>query len=180
MNNNYWQNEIIRLRAVEPEDAEAFFGFNLDSEMARNLDFLWPPSSMANVREEVEKMARRKLENDAFFWVIENADGEAVGQISTHNCDQRNGTFQYGVSVSTDHQRRGYARSAIGMVLRYYFEELRYQKVTVAIHADNSRSIALHEALRFVKEGTLRRMFFTGGEYVDLFYFGMTREEWEA
>jgi len=148
--------------------------------MARNLDFVWPPSSLANVRDEVEKMARKKLENDAFFWLIEDADGVAVGQVSTHGCDSRNGTFQYGVSVSTDHQRKGYARTAIQMVLRYYFEELRYQKVTVAIHADNLGSIALHEGLGFVLEGTLRRMFFTRGGYVDLLYFGLTKEEWSA
>ena len=180
MNRNYWHSNLIRLRAVEPEDADAFFGFNLDSEMARNLDFVWPPSSMAEVREWAEKQSLKKLENGAFFWVIEDADGVAVGQISTHGCDAHNGTFEYGVSVANEHQRKGYARAAIQIVLRYFFEELRYQKVTVCIHADNPESIALHEGLGFVHEGTLRRMFFTRGAYWDLFYYGLTKEEWVA
>ena len=66
------------------------------------------------------------------------------------------------------------------MVLRYYFEELRYQKVSVAVHGYNEESIALHEKLGFVREGTLRRMVYTNGEYFDVHWYGMTREEWEG
>jgi RimJ/RimL family protein N-acetyltransferase len=51
--------------------------------------------------------------------------------------------------------------------------------VTVVIHADNPTSIRLHEKLGFQKEGTLRRMIFTHGEYVDALWFGLPREEFE-
>ena len=51
--------------------------------------------------------------------------------------------------------------------------------MTVSVHGDNPTSVALHEKLGFVREGTLRRMFFTGGGYVDVHWYGMTREEWE-
>ena len=177
---NYWQGTLIRLRAIEPDDAATFYRWNMDSERARFLDFIWPPSSMASVRAWTEEQTKHNLVNDRFFWVIENTQGEPVGSISTHACDPRGGTFRYGLDIAPEQRRKGYAMEAVGMVLRYYFEELRYQKVTVNIHSDNEASIELHRKLGFQLEGRLRRMGFTGGAYFDELWFGMTAEEFQA
>jgi len=176
---NYWQNEQLRLRGVAAEDAPTFWAWNQDSEMARHLDFIWPPVSLVSVQAWAEKQAQQRMEEDRFHWVIENPAGEAVGAINTHHCEPRNGTFMYGVNIARQHWGHGYATAAIQLVLRYYFHELRYQKVTVSVHGDNPPSIALHEKLGFAREGTLRRMLYTGGGYVDVHWYGMTREEWE-
>jgi RimJ/RimL family protein N-acetyltransferase len=177
---NFWQGNLVRLRAIEPEDDEHFFRWNMDSERARHLDFVWPPTSRVSVREWTERQSRLKLEDNVFHWVIENRAGEPVGSISTHNCEPRCGTFSYGVDVAAEHRGNGYAGEAITLVLRYYFYELRYQKCTVCVHADNPSSIRLHEKLGYTLEGTWRRMFFTQGHYVDLHWFGITREEFEG
>ena len=176
MTTNFWQGERVRLRAIEPGDAAFFFRCDLDSERGRMLDFLWPPSSMAALHEWIEKESRRKMEDGGFHWVME-VGGEAVGTIATHHCNPRSGTFSYGVDVAHEHRGKGYAGEAIRMVVRYYFHELRYQKVTTSVHADNPASIRMHEKLGFQREGVLRRMVFTGGRYVDEIYFGMTAEE---
>ena len=62
-------------------------------------------------------------------------------------------------------------------MLRYYFEELRYQKVNVATQSDNEATIALHQRLGFQHEGTQRRIVFQRGRYFDLVLFGLTAEE---
>ena len=147
--------------------------------MARELDFVWPPVSLAFIRHDLEELSLKKLEADAFTWVLENASGEAVGTLSTHTCNQRTGAFSYGLSVAREHRRRGYATEAVLLVLKYYFEELRYQKCLVTVHSNNPASNALHEKLGFVREGTLRRMVYTGGQFYDLHYYGMLKEEWE-
>ncbi len=177
---NFWQGKLVRLRGVEPEDAETFFRWNLDSETGRGLEFLWPPVSLAQVREQIAAQARQKLERDEFQWVIEDPTGTAVGSLHTHHCDPRAGTFMYGIHIAAEHQRRGYATEAILIVVKYYFEELRYQKVTVGVHAHNAASVALHERLGFTREGTLRRVGYTRGAHFDLHYYGWTREEWAA
>ncbi|MCC6442408.1 MAG: GNAT family N-acetyltransferase [Armatimonadetes bacterium] len=177
---NYWQGKKVRLRGVEPSDAEIFFQWNQDSEMGRNLEFLWPPISRELVRKQVEEMALRTMEQDRFRWVIEDASGMPVGQIDTHHCDSRTGNFSYGLNIAPEHQRQGYASEAIRMILRYYFEEIRYHKATVEILSHNHASIALHERLGFMQEGRLRDMVFTGGRYYDLLYYGMTRKEWDG
>jgi RimJ/RimL family protein N-acetyltransferase len=176
---NYWQGEKIRLRGIEPGDAPHFYRWNLDSERARMLHFVWPPSSEASVVDWAETQSKQKFENDSFHWVIENRAGEPVGSISTHRCNPRSGMFMYGIDIAAEHRRQGYAAEAIRLVLKYYFEELRYQKVNVTVSSQNEASIRLHQSLGFQEEGRLRRVLYTQGQYVDEFWFGMTAEEFQ-
>ena len=177
---DFWQGPTIRLRAVEPGDAETFFAWNHDTDMSRHLDFVWPPGSLERQRRWAEKTATQEPANDNYFLVIEAPDGQLAGSIDTHHCDRRTGTFRYGIAVRQEYQRRGYACEAILLVLRYFFDELRYQKVTVDVYSNNPASIGLHEGLGFQLEGRLRRMIFTEGQYFDELFFGMTVEEYRA
>ena len=116
---NFWQSKNVRLRAIEPADATLFTQWNLDSDRARHLDFVWPPTSQAAVAAMAEEQARHKLENDTFHWVIENLAGTPVGSISTHACNSHTGTFSYGVDIAAEHRGQGYAGEAIFLVLKY-------------------------------------------------------------
>lgn len=177
---SYWQGEKVRLRGIEPSDAEAIHRWDLDSDTVRLLDFLWPPLSGAFARAWAEEQSKKKLDEDRFHWIVQNREGEPVGTIATHACNHRNGTFSYGLVIDRAYRRRGYAAEAIALILRYYFEELRYQKVTVNVYANNEPSIRLHERLGFQQEGTLRRMHFTAGTFIDELWFGMTNDEFAA
>jgi RimJ/RimL family protein N-acetyltransferase len=177
---NFWQSERIRLRALEPCDAAIFFEWNQDSERARCVDFLWPPQSLTSVEAWVSEQSLKRLEGDRYFWVIETLDGTPVGSIDTHSCDARAGTFSYGIAIGSEHRRRGYAGEAVRLVLRYYFEELRYQKCTVSVHSFNTASARLHEHLGFTLEGTHRRMGYSEGRYFDVHWYGITLEEFRA
>lgn len=177
---NYWQGEKIRLRAFEPEDAETFQRWNLDSEAARVLDFVWPPSSLAGTKEWIAKIAKEEAKNDQYYFMIEDRDGNAVGTINAHTTDRRVGTFRYGLFVHADHRRKGYAAEAVRMLLRYFFEELRYQKCTVTVYSNNQASQELHERLGFQPEGRLRRIIYTRGRFFDELYYGMTDDEFAS
>jgi RimJ/RimL family protein N-acetyltransferase len=177
MSGNYWQGKKVRLRAIEPTDAEFFIKWNLDSDLGRHLDFVWPPVSEASVQEWVKQRSQEKLKDDSYHWIIEDRYGVPVGSIDTHSCNARNGTFSYALHIDPDYRGKGYARESIFMVLRYYFEELRYQKVTIPVHSNNDSSIGLHQRLGFQEEGRHRRMLFTQGVYYDVIWYGMTIEE---
>jgi RimJ/RimL family protein N-acetyltransferase len=174
---NFWQGEHVRLRAVEPEDAEAFHVWNLDSETARTIDFLRPPYSLAWARGWTQREATQDVKDDHILCVIEDAGGVLVGIINSHTTDRRAGSFRYGIAVHPDHRGRGYAAEAIVIFVRYFFEELRYQKVTATVYSCNPASIRLHERLGFQLEGRVRRIVYTKGRYYDELYYGLTCEE---
>lgn len=178
ISHNFWLGQRVRLRGIEPSDAPAFVAWNQDSEAAGYLDFVWPPVSAASEVARVNQDAlRHNLKDDSFDWVIATLDGQPVGTLDTNNCLPRNGTFGYGIFVGREHQRKGYASEAIAIVLRYYFQELRYQKCTIIVHSDNAASRGLHEHLGFRLEGTLRRMVYSHGQFLDSLHYGITTDE---
>jgi RimJ/RimL family protein N-acetyltransferase len=175
-----WQGKLVRLRAIEPEDWEALYHSSLDTEQDRlSFSTIFPPSKEYFRKRTATESAAYSTENDKFRWIIENEAGELVGNINTNKCDRRQGTFSYGLGVNQAYRRKGYAREAIFLVLRFFFHELGYQKVNVQVYAFNEGSLALHRSLGFKEEGRLRRMIYTNGKYYDEFHFGMTREEFD-
>jgi RimJ/RimL family protein N-acetyltransferase len=177
---NFWQGEKARLRAIEARDWEAFHHNDEDTEEARLCDEITFPRSPDGTRRWAEETAKAPASGDVYRWAIENAAGELVGTLNTHGCERRCGTFSYGVAIFRPHWRKGYAAEAIRIVLRYYFEELRYQKCTVSVYAFNQASLQLHARLGFQVEGRLRRMIYTGGAYHDEFRLGITAEEFAS
>ncbi len=175
-----WEGSLVRLRAVEPSDAEAHFRWNQDSEMARRLDYIRLPQSRKATERWAESASLRKHSGDDFHFEVETLGGELVGSVAAHHCDQRNGTFQIGVAIMAEHQRRGFAREAVTLLMNYYFRELRYQKAMVFVASFNEASLRLCERLRFQQEGSLRRMIYTDGRFFDEIVFGMTVEEFAA
>ncbi|HLO18399.1 MAG TPA: GNAT family N-acetyltransferase [Anaerolineales bacterium] len=181
MNYNFWRGDKIRLRAIEQKDFEAVLTSTeeLDTELDRFEDFIKFPVSKEHNRENLEALAKKERADDTFFWMIEDLQGNHVGYINTFDCERRTGTFKYAIIIKRPYWGHGYAREAITIVLRYYFRELRYQKVTVLVYAFNERSMRLHEKLGFQLEGRLRRMAYTNGDYYDELYYGMTIEEFD-
>jgi RimJ/RimL family protein N-acetyltransferase len=177
MTHSIWCGEKVLLRAIEPRDWETYFAWNEDDEQARALDAVPFPKSREAVRRWAEEQSLRYPQNDEARLVIATLDGEFVGNLTTYRCDRRVGTFYYGINVRREHRRRGFAAEAIRILLRYYFYELRYQKVTVEIFDFVDASIRLHEKLGFQQEGRLRRMTYGNGRFSDTLLYGLTADE---
>lgn len=182
MGYNFWSNEKVRLRPIETKDVGTFFKWesDYDDESDRLCDEIHFPSSYDSLMSRVEALSKRGPSNDEFMWIIENKEGVTVGGINTFDCNKRVGTFKYGLGIIREHWGQGYAKKAIHIILKYYFRELRYQKVTVYIYSFNERCMKLHESLGFQCEGRIRRAIFTNGNYYDEVLYGMTCEEFDS
>ena len=179
MSKYFWETDRIRLRQVEPDDWEVFYEWDFDSEVSRSLYRIPFPKSVERYKQDVTDSAKETPKDDKFALVVEEIEtGKIAGSINVHTADSHVGTFAYGIAIRPDFQRKGYASETILLILKYYFEVLRYQKCTIGVHEWNTASIVLHERLGFVKEGQHRRMVYTQGKYWDLLFYGITVEEW--
>ena len=176
---NYWQGDKVRLRGIELTDAETMFQWRLDSDAFSRVDYLSFPRSYEHFKKEIEESSMKGPDGDSYWFAIENQEGELVGEVGTFDCNRRMGTFKYGVFIARNFWGKGYGKEVVRLLLKFYFKELGYQKVTIHIVSFNERSIKFHEKLGFVREGQLRRMSFTNGRYYDEIYLGMTKEEFE-
>ncbi len=176
MGRNEFEGTKVRLRAVEPEDADVWFVSGLDTDLDRLADQTHLPYARAAYRQRAENVSKRS-EDDGVVLIIETLDGAAVGGASVQTPNRRAGVFSFGIGVSREHWRKGYATEALELLFRFYFAELRYQKAESGVYAFNEASLRFHEAFGFVVEGRRRRAVFTRGEYHDVVLIGMTAEE---
>jgi RimJ/RimL family protein N-acetyltransferase len=177
-----WVGDKVRLRGYEPEDAEFEKQYD-DSIDQRSGWKVWPPRSSVAQKAWTDEASSEKPEGEAVQFrlaIARRKDNKIVGAINTHSVDVVNGTFMFGVGVGPEHKGKGYAAEAVLLVMRYMFEERRFQKCESGLYAFNTASMALHRKLGFVEEGRLRRHIFAGGEYHDVLLYGMTDEEYRA
>ena len=175
-----WTGKLVRLRGVEPGDWEAHWQWDQDWELFRRLDRVYFPRSRVGTQRWAEQAALQDAAGENYHCEIETLAGELVGSIAAHQCDARVGSYSHGIAILPEHQRKGYASEAILLLARYFFDELRYQKVNAPVYSFNEPSIKLHESLGFQLEGRQRRMVYTNGQHHDLLWYGMTVEEFAA
>lgn len=173
-----WTGERVRLRAIEPDDWQAFKEFDQHSADMRSADMLHPPRSDEGYQRWTLEEATRPPNGDNIRLAIVAAhDKSVVGTLNTADADPRAGRFSYGIAIGHQHQRSGYASEAITILLSFMFGERRYHKCEVGIYAFNQASIALHHKLGFVDEGRLRDHEYFAGRHHDLILLGLTAEE---
>jgi RimJ/RimL family protein N-acetyltransferase len=176
-----WVGQRVRLRSIEPDDWAAFAVFDQYVDDMRSADHVHVPRSVAQYQEWTREESERVYGGDRFRLAIEShADKTLVGSIIVMDADPRAGRFSYGIGIGREHQRKGYAREAILIVLRYMFDERRFHKCGAEAYDYNAASIALHLSLGFREEGRRREHEFLEGAYRDLVLFGMTAGEFRA
>ncbi|HCR49164.1 MAG TPA: N-acetyltransferase [Bacteroidetes bacterium] len=176
---SFWQTKKIRLREIDTEDTDILIDWRNDSEAMRQLDLLPPLVAKTWQKHLIERHNTAPSDDDNYRFLIEDNNKEVVGGITTVACDRRVGTFSYEVFIEREFRKKGYATDAVGLILRYFFEELRYHKVTIATLSTNEAGIALHSKLGYKEEGCLRHLAYSGGKHGDLTLMGLLREEWE-
>ncbi|MBA2289717.1 MAG: GNAT family N-acetyltransferase [Chloroflexia bacterium] len=174
----YWEGKLIRLRGVEPTDVDGHYEVDQEDDISRFQWVMNPPTSRTGTEAWVQGAAKERPKGHEFTAQMETLeDGKLVGSIATHHSDQRAGVFSYGLHVEQQYRGKGYASDAICLILRYFFQELRYQKCNVEAMEINPGSQRLHEKLGFQTEGRRRRVVYTYGKHSDLIEYGMTLEE---
>lgn len=176
--NYYWQDEEIRLRAIEPEDWEGFYYNRFDTPARRLLECAVElPPTMTEAKSFVEKFSAFSTNNGRIMFTIESLNGENVGGINLNSIDERNGTFSIGIQIDRDHRGKGYGTRAVRILLRYAFYERRLNKFNDSVLEGNEASATMMRKLGCIQEGVRRQVIYTDGKYHDLILFGLTKDE---
>ena len=79
--------------------------------------------------------------------------------------------------ADTNDRGRGYGREALELILKWAFDEMDMERVTLDHFADNRIAASLYEKTGFRREGIMRCGGKKNGRYVDLWLMSMLREE---
>lgn len=168
----------LTLRAIERDDVPRIHAINndLEIELLGGGDPPYP-QSLARAYTDFDRRHGEGSPKSADFAI--EADGRLVGFCGLYRRDEVAQTAELGITIGDrDYLGRGYGREAIGMLLDYGFRMLNLQRVYLNVNARNSRAIRAYLACGFVEEGRLRRHVWSAGDYDDLVYMGVLRDEW--
>lgn len=169
----------VRLCAVESEAmAKAFARWSRDSEYRRLQDS--EPAFPIGVAEAREQYADDTPSANGFRFAIRTLEPDRlIGFLGLWlNWPHRDAWLGIGIGDRAD-WGKGYGSDALRLALRYAFDELNLQRVSLTVLGANPRAHRAYEKAGFVVEGRARRQSRYDGQRVDEVYMGILREEWE-
>jgi ribosomal-protein-alanine N-acetyltransferase len=146
---------MVLLRWFERKDATALMDICRDPEIPR---WTYMPDNMdvRGARAWIDRREQaRRFGRTATFAVVDRAENQLAGQCGIGIDRSRNaGEAFYWIAASA--RRRGFATSALLLVVRYAFETLGLERVELKIDPANEASQGVARASGFTFEGTLR------------------------
>ena len=173
--------DTVRLRGIDKEDLPLFVSWLNDPDVRRYLS-LYTPLSNAQEVKWFEYLANHCLAEQPLMIEVQNEKGwKAVGDISYINVDQQSRNAELGVFIGDkEFWGKGIGTKAISLMLDYGFKTLNFHRVYLRVFAPNQRGVHCYEKIGFKHEGNMREAYFLDGEYVDVLFMSILKEEWRG
>ena len=166
------------LRGWRESDLEDLFAYFSNPEVGP--DAGWQPHADKSVSRGV---LHQFMDSGEVWAVVDRRSRRVIGSIGLHEEKRRDNANcrMLGYALGKDHWGKGLMTEAAQAVLRYAFETLCLEMVTVYHYPSNSRSSRVIEKCGFHYEGTLRRGTTRfDGQVLDNVCYSLLREEYEA
>ncbi len=174
-----YTGKLVRLVAYDMEkDPEQIAAWGQDSLYQQLLGSgpaaLWTPKQ---IKEWMEKHF-----DDFFGFSIHTLeDNRLIGNLDLSGLDWVARNCWIGIGIGErDYWGKGYGTDAMNLALRFAFDCLNLQRVTLDVFEYNQRAYLSYCKCGFKEEGRMRQWMRRGGERHDLIFMGILREEWEA
>lgn len=165
----------MKLRNLKEKDSAGILEWMKASDV--NLYFRFNP-------EEITKDTVRNFINNSMteenrnFATVDDKD-QYLGTISLKNIDFTNRNAEYAVSFRKKAKGTGAANFATNEILYLAFKELELNKVYLNVLSDNIRAIKFYEKMGFEFEGEFKKHIYINGEFKDIRWYGMRKEQYE-
>ncbi len=157
---------ICRLRALEPSDLDALYGWENDTDVWRVSGTLAPFSRHVLSRlieeQQFDIYATRQMR-----LVVESLAGEVVGAVDLFEFDPHNRRAGVGIIIDAAHRRKGYALAALRALEGYVREVLQMRQLWCSITEDNAASLKLFASAGYAECGRRRGWYLTPDRELD-------------
>jgi RimJ/RimL family protein N-acetyltransferase len=169
--------ERVQLRRHDPKNYGLYAEWYGDPEVWHLTSWARAPLGRSAVKRLFEE--REMSTTDDSFAIYPNGERAPVGVISLMNLSEANQSAELSVIVGhPDDRSHGYGAEAIGLIVRYAFEDLGLNRVGLSVFDFNDTAISTYERLGFQHEGRLRRAVRREDGFRDALLMSVLRDEW--
>ena len=116
----------------------------------------------------------------SYWFVIVHPDGELVGLSGLQEINYVHGDSVMAILVAEPGRRSGIGIRCGALLLDLAFNQLRMNRVSSFVRADNEGSNQMTARLGFQEEGRIRKGWYADGKHFDIRSIGILGEEWDA
>ena len=156
MNTVWLKDEMISLRAPEPEDLELMYVMENDTTLW-SIGNATLPYSRYTLREYLEQSRQDLFAEHQARFVIELQNGEAAGMIDLADFDPLNSRAEVCIGVLGKHRGKGIATRALDLLCNYAFKKLHMNQLYAFVPDWNEESMGLFEKNGFKKSALLQQ-----------------------
>jgi RimJ/RimL family protein N-acetyltransferase len=168
--------QLVKLRPIEPSEAEALWRWNSDPEVMRWMSDGYL-QSLAQVRKRMEERPSSTY-GDVIYGIEVLADGALIGLVRLRDAEPETGCAELDIYLGEkDYWGKGYASDAMRTMCRYGFEKMRLHKISLDVVTENHAAHHIYRKIGFVEEGRLRQAFRRDGQWYDMFIMGLLEGE---
>jgi len=142
----FLQNNILKLRALEPEDLELLYNWENNSSIWEHSNTLTPYSKFV-LRNYLENAHKDIFELKQVRLMIELiVEKKTIGTVDLFDIDFYNSRAGIGILIADEEQRnKGYAGETLGLIQSYAFQHLGLHQLYCNINEDNTTSLKLFQ-----------------------------------
>ena len=173
------ETERLILRGLNDSDADDLYPIISDPEVTNNLLIPHPfprERMLPWIRDRREAMVAK--ERYALAIVLKET-GRVIGVCALIGVSWKNLNAELVYWLGKQYWGKGYMPEAAGRLIRFGFEELGLERISVGCFTRNKASARVIEKLGFKYEGRARHEFRKNDEFLDVYHYGMLRGEWE-
>ncbi|MCD8102449.1 MAG: GNAT family N-acetyltransferase [Alistipes sp.] len=165
---NLLESDIVRLRALEPEDVDILYKRENDTNVWKVSNTI-APFSRHILRQFIDAQKYDIFETRQLRLIIEEKqEDRPVGCIDLFDIDPYNRRAGVGVLIYDKKDKcQGYASNALQIVIRYSFMILNLNQLYCNILFDNTESIHLFRSKGFLTVGVKREWVRTTAGWLD-------------
>lgn len=163
----FLQNELVALRALEPEDIGLLYEWE-NCEEIWTVSHTLTPFSRHTLAQYIQDADMDIYASRQLRMMIDTKEGKTVGAIDLFDFDPLHARTGLGILVhQTEDRSKGYASAALALMIRYCFEKLALHQVYANILTDNEISMKLFAHAGFVLAGTKKQWIREGNNWKD-------------
>ncbi len=175
-----FETERLKIRLFNENDVDDLYEYCSDDEVTKYLIFPTYRSRQDAIdRINYCKEGYERLEAP-ILWAIEyKEDEKLIGGIDFVKWDEANNKAEIGYLLSRKYWNKGIMTEALAAIIEFGFEKMGLNRIEICCDERNIGSARVMEKNGLKYEGTLRQERFQKGEYVNVKYYSILKDEYK-
>ncbi len=164
------ETDLIKLRALEPEDLEILYRWENDCDLWSFGNTLAPYSKFA-LREYISESRQDIFQTRQLrLMVALKETGAPIGTIDLYDFDPMNLRAGVGILLDADYRQKGFGLQVLELIKTYAFDFLLLKQLYAYVPANNGPSIKLFSRAGYEQTGQLKNWVKTRENFNDVYF----------